>query len=291
MLEELGISKIYVLPSYLVLQEKQGELSSEEYFVYPYKEVSPELMQLEFHLADHCNLNCKGCTHFSNLVPEPTYAEYEEFEKDLRQLARHFSHIHKFFLLGGEPLLNPDVARYVTALHVVFPYTKIILVTNGLLLLSIKPDLVDFLRENHVHISISAYDCLDVDKIKRFVQHHQLSGELRIERDVFSKFINLKGNSQADKIFEQCPRKNCTFLGKGRIAACCLPFVAKYFNNYFNESIPEMESIDLYEPELTGHEIQKRLITPMNTCRYCSKDVEFEWEISSSPFQKDDWCI
>ena len=31
------------------------------------------LPYLEYHVADHCNLNCKYCTHYSPLVPQPVY--------------------------------------------------------------------------------------------------------------------------------------------------------------------------------------------------------------------------
>lgn len=291
LLENLGFPQIYVLPSYLYQQDQFQELSPQEMFLYPYKEVPPELMQIEFHLADHCNLNCKGCTHFSNLVPEPVFGNLPQFEKDLKQLSNLFSHIHTFFLLGGEPLLNPDVISYVKAVRISFPYTRIIIVTNGLLLLSMKSELISFLRENQIHISISAYNCLDIDKIRNFIQQHRLSAELRLEKDSFTKFLNPRGDSDPVEIFGQCIRRNCTYLGEGRIAACCLPFVVKYFNNYFGESIPEMESIDLYEPQLTGHEIQRRLTRPMELCRYCSTDVPYTWDVSKPPYEKEDWCV
>ncbi len=291
LLENLGFFPVYVLPSYFSLQEELGKIASGERFIYPYKDILPELMQLEFHLADHCNLNCKGCTHFSNLVPSPVFANFIPFQNDIRRLASLFSHIHTFYLLGGEPLLNPDVKDYVNVIRDSFPYSQIILVTNGILLLSMKPELISFLRTNRVHLSISAYDCLDTEKIAAFIRQHGLLADLRVEKGCFSKFLNPKGDSNPLEIFEQCSRKNCTFLGQGRVAACCMPFVIQYFNQYFHESIPELESIDLYEPNLTGHELQKRLIAPMELCRFCSKDVDFPWEISSPPYKKEDWCV
>ncbi len=287
LLEELGFHPIYTMPSYLLQQELDGSLLSKEPYIYPYLEVKPELMQLEFHLADHCNLNCKGCTHFSNLVTEPVFADITQFQKDIKRLSELFSHIRHFYLLGGEPFLNPDIHTFIAAVKASFPYTQIIIVTNGLLLLSIQPAVIDMLRKHQAHLSISDYNCLDHDKITRFVREHQLSADLRIEKEEFYKFLNPKGDSDGSAIFEQCSRKNCTFLDKGRIAACCLPFVVKYFN----QSIPEMEGIDLYQPDLTGHQIQRQLIRPMELCRYCSTDVPYTWEISKPPFEKEDWCV
>lgn len=118
-----------------------------------------------------------------------------------------------------------------------------------------------------------------------------MSAELREGKECFSKYLNPHGDSDPNEIFPNCIRRNCTFLAKGKMAACCQPFVIHYFNDYFNENIPEEEGIDLYEPGLDGWEIQKRLITPMKSCRYCSADVPFDWAASKAPYDSNDWCV
>ena len=40
------------------------------------------LCQLEVHLADHCNLNCRSCDHYSPLSKE-CFPNFEKVEKDL----------------------------------------------------------------------------------------------------------------------------------------------------------------------------------------------------------------
>ena len=94
LLKELGIENIYVIPHTLYQKLELSESIDGDAILYPYKEVLPELMQLEFHLADHCNLNCKGCSHFSNLVPQPVFPDKEQFVRDLQQLTGYFSQIH-----------------------------------------------------------------------------------------------------------------------------------------------------------------------------------------------------
>lgn len=294
LLKENGFSNIYGLPYYLYRQE-DNYFIEDECFVYPYKDIKPVLQNLEFHLADHCNLNCKGCAHFANLVPYPVFADLEQFKKDCRQLSILFSNIQEFYLLGGEPLLNADIADYIVVVREFFPYANLKIVTNGLLLLAMKADVISCIRENRVVISVSAYQCLDMEKIYGFVEEYSLNVEYRMVegngKEWFTKYINPMGNSDAKEIFAQCPRSSCTFLEKGRMAACCNPFVIKYFNQYFGEDIPEMEAIDLYEPGLTGREVLKRLKTPMDLCRYCGKDEFFLWDIAKPPYKKEDWCI
>lgn len=291
LLNNLGISDIYVIPHTLYCRQELGEDISNDAIVHSYRDVLPELMQLEVHLADHCNLNCKGCSHFSNLVPSPHFADKQQFERDVTQLTHYFSQIHNFFLLGGEPLLNPDIDSFIRIIRHSFPYTNIILVTNGLLLPSLKENLLKQFKENRVHISISDYSCLDREKIIAIVQKYKLSAELREGKECFSKYLNPTGDSDKNTVFENCIRRNCTFLSNGKMAACCQPFTVHYFNEYFDEHLPENEGIDLYEAGLNGWEIQKRLITPMETCRFCSPDVPFDWEISKPPFSKTDWCV
>lgn len=62
LLRQMGIHDIYVIPQTLYYRELAGEDLRGDDIVYSYYDVLPEWWQFEFHLADHCNLNCKGCT-------------------------------------------------------------------------------------------------------------------------------------------------------------------------------------------------------------------------------------
>ncbi|MBD9304444.1 MAG: hypothetical protein EGS63_06630 [Lachnospira sp.] len=132
-----------------------------------------------------------------------------------------------------------------------FPYACITVVTNGILLLSISDDLIQIIKDNNVLISISDYECLDNNKIVTFIKEHELNAELRLEKESFAKHINIHGDSDKKVIFNQCMRRNCTFLSRGMMAACCTPFLNKYFNERYNEKLPEMDKNDciyIYEP-------------------------------------------
>lgn len=290
LLEQLEIRNIYVIPQELYFRKRMGEDLSGERIVYRREEVLPELWQIEFQLADHCNLNCKGCTHFSNLVPEPVFADKAAFAKDLAQLRSYFSYLHYFYLMGGEPLLNAELGDYIRLIRETFPYTQIVIVTNGLLICTLKEEVLKIIAENNAQISISDYSCLEKEKIDRFLGAYGIVPEFRGGKENFGKHINLKGDSDPERTFYQCPSRHCTFLGKGKISACCQPLTAHYFNAYFHENLPEDEGIDLYDPDMNGWEAARRLFTPMESCRYCTDDVSFAWEIARPPFRKEDWC-
>ena len=69
---------------------------------------------LETHIINKCKLNCKGCSHFSNIVDdEDAPVDITVFEKDFARLSELFDHIFTIRLMGGEPFLNPDMGKYI----------------------------------------------------------------------------------------------------------------------------------------------------------------------------------
>lgn len=206
-------------------------------------------------------------------------------------MKKYFSHLHYFYLLGGEPLLNPELGEYVTLIRDNFPYTKIAIITKGILLLSLKEEVLEVIKQNHAKISISDYSCLDNERIRNFLDKHGVDWDIRGGKENFGKTLNLKGDSDPVRSFYKCPRRHCSFLDRGKIAACCQPFTIHYFNEYFGENLIENEGIDLYEDGLDGWKVAERLFSPMESCRYCTDEVSFEWETTRAPFHKEDWCV
>jgi molybdenum cofactor biosynthesis enzyme MoaA len=94
----------------------------------------PHILSVETHLCDHCNLNCRSCTHLCPLVTEPTFNDLEEYVRDIRTLAGKLN-VHTVYLMGGEPLLHPQVIDFMRVTREVYPRWRIVIITNGLLLL------------------------------------------------------------------------------------------------------------------------------------------------------------
>ena len=42
---------------------------------------------LEYHITDHCNLNCAGCSHFSPLA-KPWFVDPDTFEEEWKEVAK-----------------------------------------------------------------------------------------------------------------------------------------------------------------------------------------------------------
>jgi len=95
-------------------------------FRYPLLDYTkPVLDYFEYHVAWHCNLNCKGCGHNSNLYTRPRFGDLEHFRRDMNRLTELFSNISKIRLMGGEPLLNPQLGEFITSARRAFPGAQI----------------------------------------------------------------------------------------------------------------------------------------------------------------------
>lgn len=86
----------------------------------------------ELNVAEHCNLRCRGCSHLSPISPR-VFVAPEALEHDLTRLGRVY-HAGVVRLLGGEPLLHPDLLAVIAAVRRSGIADRVRVVTNGTLL-------------------------------------------------------------------------------------------------------------------------------------------------------------
>ncbi|MBD5165660.1 radical SAM protein, partial [Helicobacter sp.] len=115
------------------------------------------LKLVEIHLAEHCNLNCFSCNHFSQLAPQG-FPDLKKFETDIAQLSLLTKGlIERFHLMGGEPLLNSNCKDFFAITRKYFPNSAIWLVTNGILLNKQPKEFWESCRENNIEIHPTKY--------------------------------------------------------------------------------------------------------------------------------------
>jgi hypothetical protein len=249
-----------------------------------------ELPYLEVHLTDHCNLNCNGCTHYSPMAP-PTFAELRQFGADMKQLSRLFRNIRWLRLMGGEPLLHPDPASFVSVTRACFPRAGIQFVTNGILLSKASADFWASCRSTSTAISISVYPPYRgrVEAWRGLCDREGVELYLTDGRRFFLR-MNRQGDSDVTKAFRSCrSRQYCPFLCNGRIHTCAMSALVHYFNAEFGTAIESHPGIDLYEYGMSGRKILEFLDTPISTCRWCPYDwVEVPWSWGR---RSDEWIL
>lgn len=248
------------------------------------------LPYLEFHVADHCNLNCKYCTHYSPLVQKPVFTKFEDFAKDLAQLKKFIVDIGVIRILGGEPLLNPELGRFIEYTRKTYPGSIITVVTNGLLLDRLAPSLIESMKENKAFFHISFYPPLQdkIQEIKRFLYAQEIPYTITPLITEFDKTQTLEVQTDQD-FFYRCTQASCTCLHEGKVAPCYAPFTTRYFNEAFGEKLPVGEGIDLYDETLTTPVLKARLLIPMDRCQYCFEGKACPWEIVGKNSVLEDW--
>jgi MoaA/NifB/PqqE/SkfB family radical SAM enzyme len=84
-------------------------------------------LQCSLYVTDRCNLDCAYCTEYDNTVPHPPLDDVKAWIRKVRELGTM-----RIALVGGEPLLRPDIAEIVRYCRELGFATS--LTTNGFLL-------------------------------------------------------------------------------------------------------------------------------------------------------------
>jgi organic radical activating enzyme len=243
----------------------------------------PSLRYVELHLTDHCNLNCKGCGHFSPIA-DKWYADPNEHAHDMYQLRKLFSTVDVIRLLGGEPLLHPKIEAFLLSTRSCFPKADIRIVTNGILLHEMPDSFWKTLRSCSIVLDITVYPPLK-KKESSFIQLANSKG-VRVcthEVTLFHAFYNKKGDSKLSTL-QKC-RTLCAMLREGKIYICGVPALVHYFNKRFGTQIPGTGFADIYSSGLTGWDVKKLLSKASTVCHYCTLGWEnlpvFPWSTSN----------
>ena len=252
----------------------------------------PCLEYMVLNILDHCNLRCKGCDHFA-CIADPYFVPYETIHRDLVRMAEIFQgdYILQIAVMGGEPLLHPDLLRILKDVREQFPYTIIRLTTNGLLLLKQDDKFWSTCRDYDVTIVNTKYPInLDFDKMREKAKNERVrfqffegTGEHLVKKS-FKKIVNLKGDSNPVESFANCHISNYgNFLMEGKFYGCpfsCQSF--RIFNKKFNQKlrITEGDFLDIYKVK-DKQEFLSFAARPKFYCRYCEGlSPLFDWERS-----------
>lgn len=252
-------------------------------------------LKFDVHLTDHCNLNCKSCSHFSPLA-DVKFADVSKFEKDIARVSYLFpsKKVFKILLLGGEPLLHPDVIKFIFITYKYFPLAERQLVTNGILLLRKEDYFWNVCSKTSTTIYITNYPItLNIKEIKAKAVIHHVKIEIEPEIKEFKKYsFDLSGNQNKILNYLFCgDARRCAQLREGKFYACHQVAYIHHLNKYFgyNMSKVKQDYIDIYATE-SYKDILKYLRTPLPFCKYCDlKNRSFNciWGISKK--EKQEW--
>lgn len=113
--------------------------------------------QIDLTITAACTLKCRDCIQQIPLIKGKRNISYQEIIESLEDTFCYIDYCEEFHIVGGEPLLHPQLPQIVeyTGIHYKEKIGTIVIVTNG----TILPDkeLLDALCSWNVRVEISDY--------------------------------------------------------------------------------------------------------------------------------------
>jgi MoaA/NifB/PqqE/SkfB family radical SAM enzyme len=201
--------------------------------LYEVKDGKIQTKACEYSVAYHCNLKCAHCSHMAPFI-KTKLPPLESFANDVNQLSK-VMHAKDIRLVGGEPLLNPEIVEFLKIAKASGIADTIMVTTNGLLLNSMK----DEFWENVDFVWLSQYPGAS-PKDKMIEKFKGKAKEYNTRFDVDPSFyfrttITTEPHPHdwmTGMIYKTCEsahRFHCHMIHEGRIFKCaCPPFMPEY---------------------------------------------------------------
>lgn len=233
---------------------------------------------LDYHVVDHCNLNCVCCSTYSPIAKE-RFADISQFGDDLRLLQSAVGeNVLRLHLLGGEPLLHPEIEGFLVVAREVFPGARIDVTSNGVLVSKMPDSFWETMRKCDIDLKYTRYPInLDYDAM---VEHARERGVFAYSAgDEISCFrripLNPRGTSNVHQTYLRCPYIDCPQLREGRLYRCPASAYSDILNDAMVESghiarfkLNAADCLELHE-DLSAQDVFDFLSRPIPFCQYC----------------------
>jgi organic radical activating enzyme len=198
---------------------------------------------LEIMPTQVCNFSCDGCTNYSDMI-QKGYLSWHEGKAQIEPWLDRLT-IPDFGIIGGEPLLVPDIIDWIYGLRELMPESQIRFTTNGTYL-SKYPDLLKvFFDIGNCVFKISLHaDNLEIEKfieenLSRYrwnlvtefgIQRYLSDNNVRFQINRPQKFVKTyigsgyhdmrPHNNNPVEAFDICIQKTCPLIYQSRIYKC-----------------------------------------------------------------------
>ena len=229
--------------------------------------------------TNYCNLNCKGCGALMpvyNRSKEKYNMPIETLEKLLTRYNElsHNGVIGVIDIVGGEPLLHPNIIEFMKVVRKYNPQSTINLITNGLLIPNMTDDFFKVATECRIKLALSIYGK------GTYFEKINISHDETIPSAECSFCCG-----HAPVIFPEYKRVSIggvPLLANGDLFYCGFNAIEK-LNEYFKENFELVKGVDyvnIFEID-SFQEILDMMQQPhCNFHKYCKQREIFEWDVS-----------
>lgn len=252
----------------------------------------PRLFHFEIHVTDHCNLNCKGCGHFSNLA-KPSFIEADAFEADVSAMSSIFD-LEQVYVMGGEALLHPDIANLIRIARSHLPATRLCLMTNGILVTRMDEEFWMALAETKTELLCASYPItLPTTEIDALAEKYGVALTWTEARTEFFRIpIDLEGGQDKVDSYRRCDGVgNCPIVRNGRLYPCAYAAYADVLAAKFdlkNLEVTDEDYLDITNPP-SGSAAMRFMRRPIPWCEHCDFDKFDVYEWGRSERRLDEW--
>ena len=245
---------------------------------------------LDVHVSEHCNLNCVGCNHYSPLA-KPAFCDLPSLKQSLsilktRKVLGMFKYIN---LIGGEPLLNPDIVDVFRIVREAHPRIRIRLITNGLLLRKMPDSFWEACKHYEIIVAITQYPIpLDYEVIFSICKEHGVKYEFFEDRTIHNAFSLFRLTPKAREYDKQKCRENffrcfmmCMQLVDNRVYGCPQCAYSKYLNETFGTDFQPRNGDYLEIDNISKFKVLKFRFSARPFCKYCKFPItSVDWKHS-----------
>ena len=230
--------------------------------------------RIEINVVEHCNLSCRACSHLSPLMPRRMVSP-RQLTDELGLLGRVY-HARWVRLVGGEPLLHPQLLEVIEAARQTKIADRVSVVTNGILLTKMGDE---FWRAvDAVEVSLYPGKALAADARRHCKeQAHRHDVDLRLVeitefRESFST-LGTDDDALVRRIYSRCEIAHvwrCHTVVDGYFYKCSPAY-------FLPKAIPACASFDnssgirISDSERFAADLRAYLDSPepLPTCRHC----------------------
>lgn len=204
-----------------------------------------QLDSIQIQTIDYCNRKCDWCPNkYLDKTPDSLMTEeiFYKILSDLKEL-NYIGAIHPYLM--GEPLCDKRFADLVRVIRREFPYSRILINTNGDFLKD-RRDVEELIEAGLTDIIINLYDNRNNHLIKEIVGLPGVTIKTisQLRRFFFNRAGLVKGRGRGYKSCSYILDKMCINY-RGDVILCC----ADYFYQVVFGNVMEMKLWDIWNSE------------------------------------------
>lgn len=246
----------------------------------------------EIQLCDRCNLDCAYCSHLSP-ISQPVRIGLDTLAEECHRLAKiGFDEVN---LMGGEPLLHPQVIEAIQLTRSILPDIKLIVSTNGLLLPRMSKEFWQCCRDNRVVLRITPYPkakngTWNYFKYIYLIKKNRVRMESTGWRFGFRhQLLSEKAEFDATSNYLRC-QLHCTQVRNATLWPCAYVAYAFNLNNKFGTNFKHAagDSMPLTETT-TATDVRLWLLRTKPFCSHCGIKNAKHVNWKRSEYARSEW--